>query len=110
MKIEQNFYNVVSIKKMRQLNREQDREFTRMFGTLKPKPVSAPTYVLFTIRDAMTVGASFNLPDPVSLYLQERLGMSKKTADVTAQVCAYSSSSIDVFGAVVVKKLVGLII
>lgn len=73
---------------MRLLNREQDREFTRMFGTLKPKPVSASTYVLFTIRDTMTVGASFNLPDPVSIYLQKRLGMSKKTADVTAQVCA----------------------
>lgn len=57
-----------------------------MFGTVKPKPVPASTYLLFTLRDSMTVGASFNLPDPVSTYLQERMGLSKRTADYTAQV------------------------
>ena len=35
----------------------------------------------------MTVAASFNMPSPVSKYLQERFGMSEQTADVTAQVC-----------------------
>lgn len=57
-----------------------------MFGTVKPQPVPASTYFLFTLRDSMTVGASFNLPDPVSAYLQERMGLSKRAADYTAQV------------------------
>ena len=35
----------------------------------------------------MTVAASFNMPSPVSKYLQERFGMAKQNADVTAQVC-----------------------
>ena len=66
---------------------EQDLEFTRMFATVKPRPVPLPTYLLFTARDGMTVAASFNMPSPVSKYLQERFGMAKQKADVTAQVC-----------------------
>ncbi|CAM9732678.1 unnamed protein product, partial [Choristocarpus tenellus] len=46
-----------------------------MFGTTTPKPVPIPTYLLFTVRDAATVGASFNLPSPVSEYMQERWGI-----------------------------------
>ena len=64
----------------------QDRSFTRMFGVAKPRPVPIPTYLLFTVRDASTVAAAFNLPPPVSAYLQDRFGMSKSSADVTAQV------------------------
>ncbi|CAN0081250.1 unnamed protein product [Sphacelaria rigidula] len=57
-----------------------------MFGVAKPKPVPIPTYLLFTVRDASTVAASFNLPAPVSTYLQDRFGMSKSSADFTAQM------------------------
>ena len=67
--------------------RHQDLEFARMFATtVKPKPVPVPTFLLFTARDGMTVAASFNMPGPASKYLQERLGMPQKAADVTAQV------------------------
>ena len=68
-------------------NRDQDLAFTRMFATVKPRPMPIATYVLFTVRDGMTVTASFNMPSPASKYLQERFGMSEKNADVTAQVC-----------------------
>ena len=68
-------------------NRGQDLAFTRMFATVKPRPMPIATYVLFTVRDGMTVAASFNMPSPASKYLQERFGMSEKNADVTAQVC-----------------------
>ena len=61
-----------------------------MFGTATPKAVPIPTYLLFTVRDAATVAASFNLPSPVSTYLQEKHGVSKKVADVTAQVSTHS--------------------
>ena len=42
----------------------------------------------------MTVAASFNMPRPVSKYLQERFGMSQKTADVTAQVFTVDASRV----------------
>lgn len=64
----------------------QDRAFTRMFGTTVPRPLPIPSYIMFTLRDGSTVGASFNLPAPVSLYLQENFRMTKGHADVTSQV------------------------
>ncbi|CAN0273225.1 unnamed protein product [Ascophyllum nodosum] len=69
----------------------KDLEFTRMFATVKPRPVPLPTYLLFTARDGMTVAASFNMPSPVSKYLQERFGMAKQKADVTAQLACPAS-------------------
>ena len=71
--------------------REQDREFTRMFGATKPKSVPVPLYLLFMVRDGITIGASFNMPTPMSKYLQERAGLSDKTADIVSQVCARQS-------------------
>jgi hypothetical protein len=40
----------------------KDRSFARMFGTGTPRPVPLPSFVLFSIRDAMTIGFSFNVP------------------------------------------------
>ena len=64
----------------------KDRAYTRMFGTAKPKPLPTMTYLLFATRDAGTVAASFNLPEPVSQALQEKYGLTKKRADFTAQM------------------------
>ncbi|CAN0273110.1 unnamed protein product [Ascophyllum nodosum] len=69
----------------------KDLAFTRMFATVKPRPMPIATYVLFTVRDGMTVAASFNMPSPASKYLQERFGMSEKNADVTAQLACPAS-------------------
>ncbi|CAM9814018.1 unnamed protein product, partial [Ascophyllum nodosum] len=35
----------------------KDLAFTRMFATVKPRPMPIATYVLFTVRDGMTVAA-----------------------------------------------------
>lgn len=41
----------------------KDRTFVKLFGTGgPPRPVTLPSYALFTIRDCMTIFASFNLP------------------------------------------------
>ncbi|CAM9411375.1 unnamed protein product [Ascophyllum nodosum] len=69
----------------------KDLEFMRMFAVGKPKPIPVSTYMLFTARDGMTVAASFSMPDPVSKYLQERLGMSQKTASLTSQFACPSA-------------------
>ncbi|KAI6830756.1 hypothetical protein KC332_g6900 [Hortaea werneckii] len=40
----------------------KDSQFTKMFGTVSPRPVPPVTYGLFAIRDCLTIFASFNLP------------------------------------------------
>ncbi|KAI5845400.1 hypothetical protein BZA05DRAFT_149569 [Tricharina praecox] len=44
----------------------KDRNFARLFGTGTPRPVPLPSFVLFSIRDAMTIMFSFNVPSRVS--------------------------------------------
>ncbi|RDL31952.1 Uncharacterized protein BP5553_09354 [Venustampulla echinocandica] len=41
----------------------KDQAFVRLFGSGgPPRPVSLPSYALFTIRDCLTIFASFNVP------------------------------------------------
>jgi hypothetical protein len=40
----------------------KDNAFTKLFGTPSTRPVPLPTFALFTIRDCLTIFASFNLP------------------------------------------------
>ncbi|RMZ03043.1 hypothetical protein D0860_06956 [Hortaea werneckii] len=40
----------------------KDSQFTKMFGTVSPRPIPPVTYSLFAIRDCLTIFASFNLP------------------------------------------------
>ena len=42
----------------------KDRSFVRMFGPVgsPPRPVPLPSYLLFTLRDCLTIFASFNIP------------------------------------------------
>jgi hypothetical protein len=41
----------------------KDNKFTQLFGSAgSARPVPLPTFALFTIRDCMTIFASFNLP------------------------------------------------
>ncbi|KAF2846482.1 hypothetical protein T440DRAFT_558094 [Plenodomus tracheiphilus IPT5] len=42
----------------------KDSQFTKLFAspTTTPRPIPLPTFALFTIRDCMTIFASFNLP------------------------------------------------
>ncbi|CAM9119771.1 unnamed protein product [Phaeothamnion confervicola] len=64
----------------------KDRAFTRMFGTTAPRGLPIATYALFTVRDAGTIAASFNLPEPASAGLQASFGVDKARADFAAQM------------------------
>jgi hypothetical protein len=63
----------------------KDRAYARMFGTVAPRGLPALSYMFFFARDLTTIGASFNVPDPLSRHLQE-MGVSKTTADVSSQL------------------------
>lgn len=47
----------------------KDSQFTKLFGTVSPRPVPPVTYGLFAIRDCLTIFASFNLPPVVAPHL-----------------------------------------
>jgi hypothetical protein len=40
----------------------KDTHFTKLFSPVAARPVPAPTYLLFTLRDSLTIFASFNVP------------------------------------------------
>eukprot|EP00397_Hematodinium_sp_SG-2012_P046283 GEMP01052231.1.p1 GENE.GEMP01052231.1~~GEMP01052231.1.p1 ORF type:complete len:270 (+),score=47.78 GEMP01052231.1:72-812(+) len=50
----------------------KDKEFTRMFGTIAAKSVPKMTYLLFAIRDSLTILASFTIVPFVAKALEER--------------------------------------
>jgi hypothetical protein len=54
----------------------KDQVFTRLFGPrgAVPRPVPLPSYLLFTIRDCMTIFASFNVPSLLGPVLTKHLG------------------------------------
>ncbi|KAJ3218360.1 hypothetical protein HDU67_005909 [Dinochytrium kinnereticum] len=51
-----------------------------------PRPVPFRSYSLYTIRDSMTIFASFNLPQIVSANLVESFGMKSRSAEFAAQL------------------------
>ncbi|KAL7786334.1 hypothetical protein V8C37DRAFT_392367 [Trichoderma ceciliae] len=53
----------------------KDQVFVRLFGPLGavPRPVPLPSYALFTIRDCLTIFASFNLPPLLAPWIDSRL-------------------------------------
>ncbi|KAK1771605.1 hypothetical protein QBC33DRAFT_524173 [Phialemonium atrogriseum] len=54
----------------------KDQVFVRLFGPAGavPRPVSLPSYLLFTLRDCLTIFASFNVPPLLGPMLTDRLG------------------------------------
>ncbi|USP77419.1 uncharacterized protein yc1106_04693 [Curvularia clavata] len=58
----------------------KDNQFTRLFAApgSKPRPVPLPTFALFTVRDCLTIFASFNLPPLLAPALEQRLGENMK--------------------------------
>ena len=40
----------------------KDCQFTKMFGTIAPRPLPPASYALLALRDSLTIFASFNLP------------------------------------------------
>lgn len=53
----------------------KDNQFTRLFAASgsSPRPVPLPTFALFTVRDCLTIFASFNLPPLLAPALEERM-------------------------------------
>ncbi|CAK7270078.1 hypothetical protein SEPCBS57363_003919 [Sporothrix epigloea] len=60
----------------------KDQVFVRMFGPpgAIPRPVPLPSYMLFALRDCMTIFASFNIPPRLGPWLNERFGMGDASA------------------------------
>jgi hypothetical protein len=63
----------------------KDNAFARIFGSGPPRPVPLPSFVLFALRDSLTIFASFNVPTvlapmlPLSQEVERRI-MSKESA------------------------------
>jgi len=47
----------------------KDTHFTRLFSTTAPRPLPPASYALFTLRDSLTIFASFNLPPLMAPYI-----------------------------------------
>jgi len=58
----------------------KDNQFTRLFAApgSSPRPVPLPTFALFTVRDCLTIFASFNLPPLLAPKVDERMGTEVK--------------------------------
>ncbi len=58
----------------------KDNQFTRLFAApgSSPRPVPMPTFALFTVRDCLTIFASFNLPPLLAPRVEERMGEQVK--------------------------------
>jgi hypothetical protein len=73
----------------------KDQAFARLFGPGgPPRPVPLPSYVLFTLRDCMTIFASFNVPPLLGPVIQRSMGaeMQKTVSGQTiAQFAAPAS-------------------
>ncbi|CAK7244367.1 MAG: hypothetical protein STHCBS139747_005905 [Sporothrix thermara] len=60
----------------------KDHVFVRMFGPpgVIPRPVPLPSYLLFALRDCMTIFASFNIPPLLGPFLNDRLGLGNSSS------------------------------
>ncbi|KAL7911625.1 hypothetical protein GGI35DRAFT_295015 [Trichoderma velutinum] len=58
----------------------KDQVFVRLFGPpgAVPRPVPLPSYILFTMRDCLTIFASFNLPPLLAPWMDSRLSESMR--------------------------------
>lgn len=70
----------------------KDQVFVRLFGppgvVSTPRPVSLPSYLLFTTRDCLTIFASFNLPPLLAPRIDARLSDSLKRSFVSGLTAA----------------------
>jgi hypothetical protein len=64
----------------------KDRAYARMFGTVAPRGLPMTSYLFFFSRDIVTMGASFNIPEPLAEEMHGRFGVKRGTADIAAQL------------------------
>lgn len=77
----------------------KDQIFVRLFGPtgVVPRPVPPASYMLFTIRDCLTIFASFNLPPLLGPVLTEQLSESVQrytTGQTLAQFAAPAAAQL----------------
>ncbi|TGJ80142.1 hypothetical protein E0Z10_g8628 [Xylaria hypoxylon] len=70
----------------------KDQVYVKLFGPGgPPRPVPLPTYALFTLRDCLTIFASFNVPPLLGPVVSERLSAEMRqrvTGETIAQFAA----------------------
>jgi len=64
----------------------KDRAFTRMFGVNSPRPIPKLSLACYTVRDAMTIAASFIFVEPVGIQISEKFGINRHTSTTIAQI------------------------
>lgn len=72
----------------------KDNQFTQLFGSQSPtsgpkRPVPLPTFALFTIRDCLTIFASFNLPPLFAPKIEAHMGAEVKKYIGAASVAQF---------------------
>ncbi|KJR80190.1 uncharacterized protein SPSK_05345 [Sporothrix schenckii 1099-18] len=86
----------------------KDQVFVRMFGPpgAVPRPVPLPSYLLFALRDCMTIFASFNIPPRLGPYLDDKLGLGGEAAARQALSRAVSGLAVAQFAAPALTQFV----
>lgn len=71
----------------------KDSRFTQLFSSpgSSPRPVPLPTFALFTVRDCLTIFASFNLPPLLAPHLDAHLSASLKSYVAAASVAQFAA-------------------
>jgi len=72
----------------------KDHAYTQMFSVVAPHPFPLKCYALFTLRDCITMGASFSWTQDASEWLQNVLHMDVTKADLTSQLGCPSISQL----------------
>ena len=68
----------------------KDNQFTQLFGSPGSKrPVPLPTFALFTVRDCLTIFASFNLPPLFAPTMERYMGDELKRFVGAASVAQF---------------------
>jgi hypothetical protein len=70
----------------------KDNKFTQLFGSQGSKrPVPLPTFALFTVRDCLTIFASFNLPPLFAPKIERYMGEEVKKYVGAASVAQFAT-------------------
>ncbi|KAF2437843.1 hypothetical protein P171DRAFT_372965 [Karstenula rhodostoma CBS 690.94] len=77
----------------------KDSRFTQLFGSTGPsRPVPLPTFALFTIRDCLTIYASFNLPPLLAPTVAQHMGAEAQKWMSAASVAQFvTPAAVQVF-------------
>ena len=68
----------------------KDNQFTQLFGSSGSKrPVPLPTFALFTVRDCLTIFASFNLPPLFAPKIEAYMGEEVRKHVAAASVAQF---------------------